>query len=184
MGRYGSIQITLPETKQCSRCEFTKPGEEFRSFRHKNGAIYFDSYCKSCLRAKAHDRSRRLGRKVVPRQEYIVYGYRRCPACKELKQLSAFSPRTSYCLPCKSIKRDRFYGLAPYEYDKMFYYQDGKCGICPNDLVFRHWSTHIDHDHQTGVVRGLLCHNCNKGLGNFKDNQKVLGMAIQYLSSS
>lgn len=42
----------------------------------------------------------------------------------------------------------------------------------------------VDHDHKTGLIRGLLCINCNKGIGNFKDNQQLLLKAIQYLKDA
>ena len=45
-------------------------------------------------------------------------------------------------------------------------------------------ATHIDHDHQTGIIRGGLCGNCNTGLGMFKDNPDTLRKAVQYLEQS
>jgi hypothetical protein len=55
--------------------------------------------------------------------------------------------------------------------------QQNKCGICASDNP-----THIDHCHSTGVVRGILCHHCNLGLGNFKDSTSRMGKAIEYIN--
>ncbi len=54
--------------------------------------------------------------------------------------------------------------------------QNGKCAICGAD-----GPTHLDHDHQTGEYRGVLCLGCNVGLGHFRDDPKRLGEAIRYL---
>ena len=59
----------------------------------------------------------------------------------------------------------------------------GECAICEKDLDADLDSRdhHIDHCHETGVIRGVLCSNCNKGLGHFKDNIESLTNAIKYL---
>lgn len=59
------------------------------------------------------------------------------------------------------------------------------CAICGRDLSEaqpRH--SVVDHDHDTGVVRGVLCHNCNTGIGRFSDNVELLEKAIEYLTNS
>lgn len=57
------------------------------------------------------------------------------------------------------------------------------CAICGTTVwVGRHARPHIDHDHKTGRVRGLLCTNCNSGLGQFKDDPAILRAAIRYLN--
>ena len=68
------------------------------------------------------------------------------------------------------------YGITKEEYEKMINDQNNVCVICNNKdkLV-------VDHDHITGHVRGLLCNNCNRGLGSFKDNVQILDAAIVYL---
>lgn len=72
------------------------------------------------------------------------------------------------------LKRE--YGISLDFYDGMYVAQGGKCAIChqPNEL-------HVDHDHATGKVRGLLCGPCNRALGQFKDDPTRLRRAAEYL---
>lgn len=74
--------------------------------------------------------------------------------------------------------RQQLYGLRPGEYDARFRDQKGLCAICeqPSERVL-----HVDHDHATGKVRGLLCTHCNRGLGAFRDSILDLRRAIEYL---
>lgn len=71
------------------------------------------------------------------------------------------------------------------EYYDMFEKQKNKCGICDKEetRLFKGKLTRLclDHDHNTGKIRGLLCHACNTAIGKFKDNIQLLQSAIQYL---
>lgn len=74
----------------------------------------------------------------------------------------------------------RFLELSPYEY--ILKKQGGVCAICKCvDKSGR--SLAIDHNHNTNAVRGLLCGSCNRGLGLFKDDVKILSEAIKYLKN-
>ena len=73
------------------------------------------------------------------------------------------------------------YGITPEDKQALFDKQGGKCVICPTLLVTGRRGMHVDHDHSTGVVRGLLCWHCNVMLGNFKDKADVLQRAVVYL---
>lgn len=69
------------------------------------------------------------------------------------------------------------YGLDPADYRAMVERQEGRCLICedqPDPLV-------VDHDHETGEIRGLLCSTCNSGLGMFKDSPVLARRASDYL---
>ena len=74
------------------------------------------------------------------------------------------------------------YGITYDQYKEMLKNQDHKCAICGVDeLDSRDEKLCVDHDHDTGKVRMLLCHNCNCGLGHFKDNPSLLEQAAAYL---
>ena len=80
----------------------------------------------------------------------------------------------------------RFYNLSLKEYNLILKNSKEKCEICGNKET-RKTKTgkisriHLDHNHKTGKVRGVLCSNCNIGIGNLKHDIKILRKAIQYL---
>lgn len=82
------------------------------------------------------------------------------------------------------------YGLTNEEFERMFADQAGGCAICGEPLVLNTASNkrrsvlHVDHCHKTGLVRGLLCGNCNLGIGMFADDPDKLRAAILYLEKA
>lgn len=68
------------------------------------------------------------------------------------------------------------YGLSFEDYSKMFEEQDGKCGCCGDDEKL-----FVDHCHESGKIRGLICRFCNTGLGFAKDDIRRLELMIKYL---
>ncbi len=81
-------------------------------------------------------------------------------------------------------KRYKFrYGITLTEYELKLKQQNYKCLICNiEEKDSRNKKLVVDHNHLTNEVRGLLCHNCNCGLGHFKDNMQILKTAIKYLN--
>lgn len=73
----------------------------------------------------------------------------------------------------------RNYGITKEEYDRILAEQGGVCGICGKDDPNQKLS--VDHNHETGKVRGLLCSTCNRGIGLLNDDVDVLKRAIYYL---
>ena len=74
------------------------------------------------------------------------------------------------------------YGFDHTEYDRMLQIQGGCCAVCLSKdpgKGFRYF--HIDHDHATGKVRGLLCAKCNQALGLLAENVEVVQRALNYL---
>ncbi len=78
----------------------------------------------------------------------------------------------------KTRERRRNYGLSDEDYEGILLNQDGRCDLCHDDECT---SFHIDHDHDTRTVRGLLCSNCNTGIGKLGDNIRGLQRALGYL---
>lgn len=135
-----------------------------------------------------------------------------CVRCGEDKPMEDFpidrcrrDGRYPYCKPCKSqymseryqankarisgqdyeSRLARRYGITPADYDRMLAEQDGACAICGTtdpSADTRSTRLSVDHDHETGEVRGLLCGPCNRGLGYFGDNPDRLRRAADYLA--
>lgn len=76
------------------------------------------------------------------------------------------------------------YGLTIDDFDRMLQEQNGKCAVCFGLPSGRHNQFHVDHDHKTGKVRGLLCHFCNAALGMVRDNSDTLAALIKYLANT
>jgi len=77
----------------------------------------------------------------------------------------------------KALKEN--FGITLEEFRERLSKQDGLCAICSLEP-----GTHLDHNHATGKIRGILCNTCNRGLGLFKDNRSVLDNAIRYLKNN
>jgi len=151
-------------------------------------------YCRACgSRRTRKSKIRRLG---PPRTRHglrpteIPAGHKWCADCGETKPFDQFSRNrtsrsgyTTYCKPCTSVRNRkshlrRTYGLSEPELAAMLAEQDGMCAICRAAPA-----VHIDHDHVTGRVRGLLCFNCNGALGQFRDRRDLMLAAIAYLDA-
>jgi hypothetical protein len=120
-----------------------------------------------------------------------------CKTCLETKPITEFFKhpaskfgRRKTCKSCSYNKIDArakrlkmHYGITLQEYNEMFNRQNGCCAICKTHQSDLTVSLAVDHCHGTKKVRGLLCYNCNSGLGRFKDNISFLQEAINYLES-
>lgn len=73
------------------------------------------------------------------------------------------------------------YGITPQQYGEMLARQDGGCGICGVKTDSQNRRLHVDHNHETGAVRGLLCDSCNRAIGLLGDSADRLRMAVKYL---
>ena len=122
-------------------------------------------------------------------------GFYRCRECNNESRRRSYQQAKADPARSEQInagQRRRYkqqtYGLSQEAYDAMLKAQGGRCAICGTDEVGSKSKNHqgffVDHCHDTGEVRGLLCHPCNVGLGNFHDNIGKLEAAIRYLSEA
>ena len=83
----------------------------------------------------------------------------------------------------KDFEQDlrRHYGLSVSDYDQMLTSQNHCCGCCGRHKSEFKRGLHVDHNHITGQIRGLLCTRCNPGIGYFEDSIEKLELAITYL---
>lgn len=72
------------------------------------------------------------------------------------------------------------YGVSLVDKARMFDAQGGVCAVCREVMA----KVCVDHDHETGAVRGLLCNGCNSGLGMFRDDTATMLRAVEYLNAS
>jgi Recombination endonuclease VII len=81
-------------------------------------------------------------------------------------------------------RRKKKYGITEVFYETLLLAQGNRCAICKVELTGEDYSrtSCVDHDHKTGVVRGILCPHCNQGLGNFRDSVMFLHEAANYLT--
>ena len=110
-----------------------------------------------------------------------------CRKCFIDKPLEAFHgdrrtanrSRTT-CISCRQNQRT-ITNISRTEYSILLVAQEYKCAICGVDASELVRELSVDHSHETHEVRGLLCQHCNIGLGNFRDDTKLMAKAIQYL---
>ena len=156
-------------TKFCIKCEVEKPVSEFgkKKTARKDG---LQTYCLKCRSAYAREHKQiRTGRKHSALTEHgkayqkeYQHGYQH------------------------GYQRMRLYYMKLSDYEELLEQQQGVCAICGQSETSRNqWGAKqlaVDHNHQTGDVRGLLCFKCNTALGRFNDDPALLQKAIDYLT--
>lgn len=155
--------------KTCGRC-----GDQFDGRR-----------CRACHRAAtaAWDAANREKKREAAAAWYAANKERVNDRQRERKRELRADP--AYVLWERMRQRERLlqrkYGISLEEYHELLERQDGGCAICgvePADCAV----LDVDHDHETGRVRGLLCNAHNRALGLFKDNAAWLQKAVDYLA--
>lgn len=104
-----------------------------------------------------------------------------CKSCKanQWKQAAGKSPE-KYA----TTRLKRIYGISIDQWNQLFIKQNGCCAICTRHQSEFKKKLFVDHDHQTGEVRGLLCHKCNVAIGLLQDDMEIINKASTYLNRS
>jgi hypothetical protein len=129
--------------------------------------------CKTCLEEKwtwDFYKARTKAGNLTPQPE--------CKVCMILRARKYQAERPDDVLRIALKNR---YNMTIPEYNKLLLDQGNVCAICKGVDRGPYTRLQVDHDHQYGFNRGLLCNNCNKGLGQFMDNKDILEAAKQYL---
>lgn len=129
--------------------------------------------------------------KTKPETDFYAYTERdphvtgkRHSACKQCEHEARSAHRKAHpqlaSANARRCKIKRLFGITPEQYDIISKKQKGVCAIClrPSPDGRR---LHIDHCHTKNKVRGLLCHDCNRGIGMFRDNPVLIKRALHYL---
>jgi hypothetical protein len=104
------------------------------------------------------------------------------PVCRGCRNSYARIHRATYPKKSQGYTRKYKYGITNEDYDKKLNDQGNACAICQTKIPGGNKeSFFIDHDHETGKVRGLLCRSCNLMIGHAKDETQLLATAIGYL---
>lgn len=150
------------EQRACKVCGETKPITEF--YKHsscKDGHRYD---CKKCSMERA-----KKWQKANPEKHQLY-----------MERVRAKKGAAYY----REQQLKQYYGIDLAKYDEMLSAQRGCCAICSRHQSEFNVALAVDHCHETGAVRGLLCGSCNRMIGYTKDKVAVLDSAIQYLGES
>lgn len=197
----------MKQMKECTWCHKTKVVSEFYKSKYlKSG---YRSECKECMNSKnkewreSHKEEIKIKHKSYyernwetlqkKRRQYIKTHKAELKAYRDTHKEQIKEWKLNNKERWKAYKKQysRFYylmktyNITPEEYSQLEEQQNGKCAICgggvedSNDVYLC-----VDHNHITGKIRGLLCRECNLGLGNFKESIEILQKAVQYMQET
>lgn len=180
------------EIKKCKSCLENK--ELIYNFYKRSSTGGYYHICNECRKSPTYQKSKK--------EEMIALlqnNEKRCNNCNEIKILDKYhndvrssGGKSGVCKSCVGIKTSenkflikntrlqREYGITLEDYNQMYIKINGSCEIC--NKFFKILS--VDHCHETGQVRGLLCQKCNSGLGILGDNITSIENALLYLKKS
>ena len=152
IGTLESRELREHDKKYCPKCKKIKTLRSFN--KSKNSNFGYSSHCRLC--------SRRLGKKYHN---------------KEKKQLEYRNKKDIF----RNNKLKRDFGITLEEYNKKLKKQNNKCMVYGNTPKENRKALAIDHNHNTGEVRDLLCGNCNAAVGFLKENIVIAKEMVKYI---
>ncbi len=142
--------------KVCAKCQQQKPLSDFYARKISKDGLQYT--CKICS-------NERVNQVRANNRDYMKT-YIRSDAGKAAQ---------------RRHKLKKHYGLSECEYNEILQLQNYKCACCKTSEPGGRGRWHVDHCHESGLVRGLLCHHCNVGIGNLGDSVEGIENALNYL---
>jgi hypothetical protein len=176
--------------KTCTNCNIEKDESQFRVYK-----TYIAGLCIDCENEYRREwrRSRQKDNKYYERERLLKEEKNRCVRCEQIKPLSEFNKsnhvKTGYhntCKDCQAVREraskvKRMYNVTLDEINQRLKDSDWKCAICGCNL--KGINHYVDHDHDTGKTRDILCVSCNGGIGFLKDDPDIILKSLLYLKS-
>lgn len=178
------------EKKTCRKCDTEKPLTDF--FRDASTKDGRHTRCKSCHSAsakrwvRANPEKRREYKKTEYARHRDTVRARNKRWYERHRGSEAFLAKRKARSNTPEVRDTRFrreYGISLAEVEAMAEAQGGVCAICKEPERLGEKGLCVDHCHQTGRVRGMLCHKCNRALGLFNDTIAYLNAAATYLKA-
>jgi hypothetical protein len=154
--------------KICSKCKESKDFSEFAKDKYNSDGLTYS--CKNC------------------RNKHNVERFKKYPELEKAKNDSQKENRKAFynsekgIISSRKAHLKRMFNITLDDYNKLSDSQNHKCAICKQEeIYYRNKVLCVDHDHNTGEIRGLLCNTCNRALGLLKDDKQLLINALKYL---
>jgi len=172
----------ISTTKICNICNVEKSVNEFPKRKYAITGIITCTYaCRLCTRAVGKVKAKQY--RIENRERYVEV--RRKSRRKHKEYLNTYQKDFLKNNPDKAqaYRLKHSFGLKLEDYNKMLSAQEKNCAICGIPAEACKKALAVDHCHSTNKIRGLLCMNCNRGLGLLRDDIQVLEAAIAYLKN-
>jgi hypothetical protein len=161
--------------KTCNTCGVKKPLDAFY-----RAAGMRDGHRGDCIECNLTAKRARQASNPEPYRERARQWAKDNPERRAAYQ-AEYRNRPEVKRAMRNLYYRRTYGITADEADQILAAQNGRCAICSRPAPDRLASMHLDHDHETGRIRGFLCLDCNQGLGKMRDSPDLLLRALVYL---
>lgn len=165
--------------KTCSHCKKEKATEKFH--KNKSHKDRLTSNCKECKLSQKRIYYSKNKEKINKKAKEYYYTHEKRRKLKDQEYYSKNKEKINQ--RHKEYYYKYKYGISLQEKREMYYKQDGKCLGCEKEMLTTR-DCHVDHDHKTNRVRGLLCYRCNVLIGFANDNPIILESLALYLRNS
>lgn len=168
------------DQRTCKKCGEAKPATAEFFNRHAGCKDGLRSECRECHKTRM--RSYYQANSAERRAKTAEYAAVNAERVREYRRRYREHRGEALAASNRAATLMREYGLTPEAYMDLFVAQDGHCAICLAEPKTRRLC--VDHDHETGAVRGLLCPPCNAALGRFGDNEAGVLRVLNYLRNT